>query len=104
MPVRPHWVHCRADARHLRIPEDVTTEKNFALINRYTEFGSPILVFTGGDAMMHGDLFDLIEYADQAGLRAARRRRPRPPMSAGSPGNAERAARSAAPDSPSTTA
>ena len=87
-------------------------------------------MFTGGDPMMSRHLFDLIEYADQAGLRCSPSP-PRPlfrprrvfeslhdyaltsdfdikatttPMSAGSPCSAESRARSAAPVSPSTTA
>jgi radical SAM protein len=64
-------VHCRADAQHRRNPEELTTEEGFALIDRLTEFGSPILVFTGGDPMMRRDLFELIEYADAAGLRCS---------------------------------
>lgn len=64
-------VHCRADAQHRRSPQELTTEEGFALIDRFAEFGSPILVFTGGDPMMRRDLFDLIEYADRAGLRCS---------------------------------
>jgi radical SAM protein len=64
-------VHCRADAQHRRNPGELTTEEGFALIDRFTEFGSPILVFTGGDPMMRRDLFDLVEYADSAGLRCS---------------------------------
>lgn len=62
-------VHCRADAQRRRHPEELSTEEGFALIDRLREFGSPILVFTGGDPMMRRDLFDLIAYADEAGLR-----------------------------------
>lgn len=64
-------VHCRADAQSRRDPGELTTEEGYALIDRLTEFGSPILVFTGGDPMMRRDLFDLIEYADRAGLRCS---------------------------------
>jgi AdoMet-dependent heme synthase len=64
-------VHCRADAQHRRSPEELTTEEGFALIDRFAEFGSPILVFTGGDPMMRRDLFDLIAHADAAGLRCS---------------------------------
>jgi radical SAM protein len=64
-------VHCRADAQHRRSPHELTTEEGFALIDRFTEFGSPILVFTGGDPMMRRDLFDLVEHADRAGLRCS---------------------------------
>ena len=64
-------VHCRADAQHRRDPRELSTEEGCALIDRFTEFGSPILVFTGGDPMMRKDLFDLIAYADRAGLRCS---------------------------------
>ena len=64
-------VHCRADAQHHRDPRELTTEEGFALIDRLTEFGSPILIFTGGDPMMRRDLFDLIAYATEKGLRCS---------------------------------
>ncbi|HWJ82598.1 MAG TPA: TIGR04053 family radical SAM/SPASM domain-containing protein [Nocardioides sp.] len=64
-------VHCRADAQVRRSPLELSTDEGFALIDRLTAFGSPILVFTGGDPMMRKDLFDLIEYADHAGLRCS---------------------------------
>jgi radical SAM protein len=64
-------VHCRADAQHRRDPAELTTEEGFRLIDRFAEFGSPILVFTGGDPMMRRDLFDLIAYANAAGLRCS---------------------------------
>ncbi len=64
-------VHCRADAQHQRDPRELTTEEAFHLIDRIKEFGSPILVFTGGDAMMRRDLFELIAYAAERGLRCS---------------------------------
>jgi radical SAM protein len=64
-------VHCRADAQHRRDPRELSTDEGYALIDRFAEFGSPILVFTGGDPMMRKDLFDLIAYADRAGLRCS---------------------------------
>ena len=41
-------VHCRADAIHQRDPDELTTEEAFRLVDRLTEFRSPILIFTGG--------------------------------------------------------
>jgi radical SAM protein len=63
--------HCRADAQHQRDPNELTTEEGYRLIDRLAEFGSPILIFTGGDPMMRRDLFDLIIYAAQKGLRCS---------------------------------
>ena len=64
-------VHCRADAQHRREPNELNTEEALHLIDRLAEFGSPILVFTGGDPMMRRDLFDLIAYANEKGLRCS---------------------------------
>ncbi len=63
--------HCRADAQHKSHPEELSTQEGLRLIDRLAEFGSPILVFTGGDPMMRRDLFDLIAYATGKGLRCS---------------------------------
>jgi radical SAM protein len=64
-------VHCRADAIHQRNPDELTTEEAFKLVDRMTEFGNPILIFTGGDPMMRRDLFEIISYATEKGLRCS---------------------------------
>jgi AdoMet-dependent heme synthase len=64
-------VHCRADAMHTPDPNELNTEEALRLIDRLAEFGSPILVFTGGDPMMRRDLYQLIAYATQKGLRCS---------------------------------
>jgi MoaA/NifB/PqqE/SkfB family radical SAM enzyme len=63
--------HCRADAQHTRDPRELSTAECLTLIDRLAEFGSPILVFTGGDPLMRRDLFDLIAYAKEKGLRCS---------------------------------
>jgi radical SAM protein len=64
-------VHCRADAMHRPDPNELNTEESLRLIDRLAEFGSPILIFTGGDPMMRKDLYQLIAYATQKGLRCS---------------------------------
>lgn len=64
-------VHCRANAQHHRDPRELDTQESFRLIDQLAEFGNPILIFTGGDPMMRPDLFELIEYAAQKGLRCS---------------------------------
>ena len=64
-------VHCRADALHTPDPRELNTEESLRLIDRLAEFGSPILIFTGGDPMMRKDLHELIAYATQKGLRCS---------------------------------
>jgi AdoMet-dependent heme synthase len=64
-------VHCRADAMHTPDPNELDHEEALGLIDRLADFGSPILVFTGGDPMMRRDLYELIAYATQKGLRCS---------------------------------
>ncbi len=64
-------VHCRADAIPQRHPDELTTEEGFQLIDRLAEFGSQILIFTGGDPMMRRDLNELIAHAHSKGLRCS---------------------------------
>ncbi|MFZ5905437.1 MAG: TIGR04053 family radical SAM/SPASM domain-containing protein [Chloroflexota bacterium] len=65
-------VHCRADAQHQRDPRELSTDEAKALIERLAAFGNnPILIFTGGDPMMRPDLFELIAYASERGLRCS---------------------------------
>jgi AdoMet-dependent heme synthase len=64
-------VHCRADAMHVADPNELNTEEALHLIDRLADFGSPILIFTGGDPMMRRDLHELIAYATQKGLRCS---------------------------------
>ena len=65
-------VHCRADAMHQRDPRELNTDEAKALVERLAAFGNnPILIFTGGDPMMRPDLFELIAYATERGLRCS---------------------------------
>ncbi len=63
--------HCRAEAQPQRDPNELTTEEAFSLIDQIREFGDPILVLTGGDPMMRRDLYDILHYAVQKGLRTS---------------------------------
>src|SRR5512142_1795406 len=64
-------VHCRANAMHTPDPNELNTEEALRLIDRLAEFGSPILVVSGVDPMMRRDLYELIAYATQKGLRCS---------------------------------
>lgn len=64
-------VHCRAEAIPRRDPRELSTEEGFRLIDQVVEIGRPILVITGGDPMMRRDVYDLLAYASERGLRVA---------------------------------
>ena len=63
--------HCRAEAQPKRDPNELTTEEAHRLIDQIREFGDPILIITGGDPMMRRDLFDILGYAVEKGLRTS---------------------------------
>src|SRR5579884_3820026 len=62
-------VHCRASARPGRNADELSTEEAKRLLDQVHAFGSPLMVFTGGDPLKRSDLFPLMEYSVQLGLR-----------------------------------
>ncbi len=63
--------HCRAEAIPRRDPLELLTKEAFALVDAVAECGQPIFILTGGDPFMRGDLFKIVEYAVNRGLRTA---------------------------------
>jgi len=64
-------VHCRAEAITQRHPLELTFKEGQRLIDQVREFGRPLFVITGGDPLKRPDIYDLIKYGDQKGLRVA---------------------------------
>ncbi|MGE5216996.1 MAG: TIGR04053 family radical SAM/SPASM domain-containing protein [Chloroflexota bacterium] len=66
-------VHCRAEANSRRDPQELTFAEAQRLIQSLKAFGQPypIFVLTGGDPAKRPDIFDLIAYAREQGLRVA---------------------------------
>jgi len=66
-------LHCRAEAQVLPLPGQLSTQEGKQLLEQVVGFGkpSPITVFTGGDALMRNDIFKLLNYARDLGLRTA---------------------------------
>src|ERR1019366_4795277 len=64
-------IHCRATATELMSPADLPTDKALNIISQIADFGSPILVLSGGEPLYRHDIFQLAEYATGRGLRTA---------------------------------
>jgi radical SAM protein with 4Fe4S-binding SPASM domain len=64
-------IHCRATATELMSPADLPTIKALDIISQIADFGSPILVLSGGEPLYRHDIFQLAEYATSRGLRTA---------------------------------
>ncbi|MCQ9208490.1 MAG: radical SAM protein [Omnitrophica bacterium] len=61
--------HCRAQAKSRRSPEELTTEEARRFIKQAAAFSQAILVFSGGEPLLRNDLYELAQYANQAGLK-----------------------------------
>ncbi|MEW6409376.1 MAG: 12,18-didecarboxysiroheme deacetylase [Nitrospirota bacterium] len=65
-------VHCYAQAIPLNEPhpEELTTEEARTLIDDLSEFGVPVILFSGGEPLVRKDLPELAQYAKEKGMRA----------------------------------
>ncbi|SHI95466.1 12,18-didecarboxysiroheme deacetylase [Desulfatibacillum alkenivorans DSM 16219] len=63
-------VHCYAHATAGKAPVEMTTEQGKELIKDLAEFGSPVMLFSGGEPLMREDLPELADFAVQNGMRA----------------------------------
>ena len=65
--------HCRASAQSNALPGQLTGGEGRRLIDQVAGFGRPypILVLTGGDCLLRPDVFDLVDYATDAGIPVA---------------------------------
>lgn len=62
-------VHCRACAQPLRSALELTTEEAKRLIDEVKALEVPVFVLTGGDPLKRPDIFELVEYASNHGVR-----------------------------------
>ncbi len=66
-----HCVHCYSDSYDYKYNDELSTEEGTALINDLSDFKCPVIIFSGGDPLLRGDLFFLAEYAKNKGIRCA---------------------------------
>src|SRR5215831_7235846 len=64
-------MHCRACAQPKRHPLELSTDEGKCLIDEIAEMKVPVFVLTGGDPIKRPDLFELIEYAKEVGVRVS---------------------------------
>ena len=63
-------VHCYAHAKNKAFDNELTTDQGKALIDDLAEFGSPVMLFSGGEPLVRRDLPQLAAYAVEKGMRA----------------------------------
>lgn len=63
-------VHCYAHAKNRKYEGELSTDEGKAIIDDLAQFGSPVILFSGGEPLMREDLPELAEYAVSKGMRA----------------------------------
>lgn len=63
-------VHCYAHAKTTAEDNELSTAEGMDLIDDLAQFGSPVMLFSGGEPLVREDLPQLAEYAVKKGMRA----------------------------------
>lgn len=61
--------HCYASAGAEPAADELTTQEGFELIEQLEELNVPVLLLSGGEPLTRPDVFDLIAYAREKGIR-----------------------------------
>lgn len=62
-------IHCRASAASGPHEGELSTEECKAVIDDILSFSEPTVILTGGEPLMRPDIFEIIEYGNNRGLR-----------------------------------
>jgi 12,18-didecarboxysiroheme deacetylase len=63
-------VHCYSSSQNIRYGNELTPAETKAMIRDLATFGSPVILFSGGEPLMHRGLPELARYAVDQGMRA----------------------------------
>lgn len=63
-------IHCYARSQDIEYKNELTTQQGKDLIDDLAQFGSPVILFSGGEPLMRKDLPELALYARSRGMRA----------------------------------
>jgi len=63
-------VHCYAQAQGEGGADPISTEQGKGIIDDLAAFGSPVMLFSGGEPLVRADLPELAQYAVSKGMRA----------------------------------
>ena len=60
-------VHCYAQATATATADELSLDQGLALLDDLKAFGAPVVLFSGGEPLMHPDLLTLVEHAVDSG-------------------------------------
>jgi 12,18-didecarboxysiroheme deacetylase len=63
-------LHCYSSSRNIPYRDELTTEEGKALLADLATFGSPVILFSGGEPLIRRDLPELARFAVERGMRA----------------------------------
>ncbi|MDO8126106.1 MAG: 12,18-didecarboxysiroheme deacetylase [Candidatus Brocadiales bacterium] len=63
-------IHCYSQSRDIEYPGELTTAEARAMLDDLANYGAPVILFSGGEPLMRGDLLELAHHAKSNGLRA----------------------------------
>ncbi len=63
-------MHCYSSSKNIPYRNELTTDEARTMIRDLAAFGSPVILFSGGEPLMRKDLPDLARYAVARGMRA----------------------------------
>jgi len=63
-------IHCYSHSDSNYDPYELSTEEAKKMIDDISDFGCPVLLFSGGEPLLRKDIFELIDYAVNKNLRA----------------------------------
>jgi len=61
--------HCRGSSTEIPDPDELSTDEAFRLIDEIADFAKPILILSGGEPLMRGDVYEIARYGTRKGLR-----------------------------------
>ncbi len=64
-----HCMHCYSKSQNINYRNELTTQEAKRFIVNLAEFKVPVLLFSGGEPMLRGDLFELAKLASDSGIR-----------------------------------
>ena len=63
-------VHCYSSSQNIQYSDELSTEEGKKLIADLASFGSPVMLFSGGEPLARKDLPELVQFAVDNGMRA----------------------------------
>jgi len=62
-------IHCYSDSDNLDYPGELSTEQAREMIEDLAKYGAPVLLFSGGEPFLRGDMFELANLAKSRDIR-----------------------------------